>query len=170
MSIAVMTSVWERSEARGSALLLLLAIADSANDEGVAWPSQTTLAKKIRMSRRSVQVLLNKLIRLGEIHIVEWQKRGRTHVYKVTIEPAQGLRTTSAEAAQVVRTDDCAAGAQESLHTNHKESSRTAKSDGGGVLAYAPPPSLFPVSDCVACGEMRPLRRRGRSLLQVVLQ
>jgi hypothetical protein len=47
MSIHIMTQVWERSQHKGRALLLILAIADNANDQGLAYPSAKTLAKKI---------------------------------------------------------------------------------------------------------------------------
>jgi len=42
MSIEHMTLVWKHSKKGGTALLLLLAIADFANDDGVAWPSLAT--------------------------------------------------------------------------------------------------------------------------------
>ena len=38
MSIRVMTQVWDTSEQKGSALLLLLALADHAADDGFCWP------------------------------------------------------------------------------------------------------------------------------------
>ena len=50
MSMRMMTQVWERSQHKGSELLLMLAIADNANDQGVAYPSKKTLAKKTRLS------------------------------------------------------------------------------------------------------------------------
>lgn len=67
MSIKVMSAVWETSEQKGSALLLLLAIADFADDTGVAFPSTTTLAKKVRMSGRQVIRLRQHLYESGEL-------------------------------------------------------------------------------------------------------
>ena len=61
MSIAVMSWIWKNSPTSGSERLILLAIADSANDEGVAWPSMETLAKKANLSRRYVIDILAKL-------------------------------------------------------------------------------------------------------------
>ena len=56
MSLRVMNWVWEHSTAKGSELLLLLDIADAADDQGRnAFPSISTLAAKTRMSRRTVQ-------------------------------------------------------------------------------------------------------------------
>lgn len=70
MAISVMTDVWEKSRARGTELLLLLAIADFANQDGVAYPSVPTLAKKIRMSERNTHYLLKKLATAGELEIM----------------------------------------------------------------------------------------------------
>lgn len=81
MSIKIMTSVWENSKARGTCLLLLIALADSANDEGISWPSQKTLAKKIRMSDRNVRHLIEHLIEINEISIDH--RRGRSNYYKI---------------------------------------------------------------------------------------
>ena len=68
MSIRVMTTVWDQSTAEGSALLLLLAIADHAHDDGTgAWPSVDALAKKTRQTPRNTQFLLRRLERLGEL-------------------------------------------------------------------------------------------------------
>lgn len=69
MSIEVMSSVWGSSRLGGTELLLMLAIADFANSEGVAYPSVATLAKKIRMSERNAHYLLRKLEESGELEI-----------------------------------------------------------------------------------------------------
>ena len=58
MSIKVMNRVWDESQHKGSTLLLLLAIADHAADDGYCWPNVKTLAQKIRMSRRQTIRLL----------------------------------------------------------------------------------------------------------------
>jgi hypothetical protein len=78
-----MTQTWKNSKQRGTALLLMLALADSANEEDfTCWPSIRTLANKIRMSDRSVQILLAQLVKAGEIAIVGKTEWG-THIYKV---------------------------------------------------------------------------------------
>ena len=51
MSLRAITAVWENSKAMGTLLLLQLAIADNANDSGLAWPGIDYLARKSRMSR-----------------------------------------------------------------------------------------------------------------------
>ena len=45
MSVRYMSMVWEYSQHKGVQLLLLLAIADHCNDDGLAYPSIGRLAK-----------------------------------------------------------------------------------------------------------------------------
>lgn len=74
MSIKVMTNVWEHSAMKGSALLLLLAIADHADDDGLAFPGTEKLAKKIRMSERQVKRLRQILYKSGELEYISGGK------------------------------------------------------------------------------------------------
>lgn len=67
MSVRIMTRVWESSKATGSELLMLLAIADHANDEGICWPDVDTLCRKARVGRRQGQRAIHNLIERGEL-------------------------------------------------------------------------------------------------------
>jgi hypothetical protein len=67
MSIRVMSKVWQCSSATGGSLLALLAIADFANDAGVAWPSLGILAAKARLSVRQLCAVLDDLEGSGEL-------------------------------------------------------------------------------------------------------
>jgi hypothetical protein len=91
MSIRIMTQVWERSQHKGSELLLMLAIADNANDRGLAYPSLNTLAKKTRITRRNVIFLVKKLIRSGELRVEVGRGPGRTNIYHVDIEDGENF-------------------------------------------------------------------------------
>lgn len=67
MSIKLMAEIWDDDEdgadLKGSALLVMLALADFASDEGLCWPHVETLARRARISKRQVhRVLLD----LGE--------------------------------------------------------------------------------------------------------
>lgn len=83
MSIEVMTKVWEYSAQKGSALLLMIAIADNANKAGECWPGMEYLAEKTRLSRRQVQRLLYKLEDEGELAIEYGVGRGYSHLIYV---------------------------------------------------------------------------------------
>ena len=85
MSIALMTNVWEKSRLGGTELLLMLAIADFANDSGVAFPSVPTLARKIRMSKRNTHYLLSKLEQSGELAVQRNKGPHGCNLYTVQI-------------------------------------------------------------------------------------
>jgi len=73
MSIKRMSAVWDFSQAKGSHLLLLLAIADHADDDGFAWPGTSRLADKTRMSGRHVHRMVNYLEDCGELYVEQLQ-------------------------------------------------------------------------------------------------
>jgi hypothetical protein len=85
MSIKIMTRVWEQSKQGSSQLLLLLAIADNANDSGFAWPGQEYLAKKIRMNKKSIPRLAKKLQEAGELFVHNRADEGKVTQYIVTV-------------------------------------------------------------------------------------
>lgn len=68
MSIRAWSLVWERTRAKGSNLLMLLAIADYAKDDGRwAWPSARTLSWKTRLTGRGGELVLWKLVADREV-------------------------------------------------------------------------------------------------------
>jgi hypothetical protein len=86
VSIKVQSYVWEHSKAKGSALLLLLAIADHAHDDGDnAYPSVDTLKNKCRQSERNVQRLLRELAAMGEINIRDQKGPHGCNVYVIPV-------------------------------------------------------------------------------------
>lgn len=85
MSIRLMTEVWEHSKQKGSPLLLLLAIADHANDRNVAFPSIDSLAKKTRLSSRNVQRLIDKLTQCKELTVELNAGPSGTNLYRIYV-------------------------------------------------------------------------------------
>lgn len=82
MSIKCMTRVWENSSEKGSALLLLLAIADCAHDDGYAWPGIQYLAKKTRLSKGSVIRLTKRLEECGDLFVIHSRRKGNKYIVK----------------------------------------------------------------------------------------
>lgn len=78
-----MSRVWEHSGQRGGALLILLALADFADDDGYAWPAVPTLATKARMTERNARYALRSLEADGEITTVRGGGRHGTSGYVV---------------------------------------------------------------------------------------
>lgn len=65
MSIKLMSAVWERSDISSTQKLVMLALADWANDDGLCWPSIDRLAQKTGMAGRSVQRIIRDLEQVG---------------------------------------------------------------------------------------------------------
>lgn len=86
-----MALVWEL-ELPDSEKLVLLALADAANDEGVCWPSMATLARKCTKSDRTVQTSIKKLIAAG--HLTQDIRLGKGALY--TVHPRSGFTPEAA--------------------------------------------------------------------------
>ena len=89
MSIKRMTAVWEHSAQNGNTLLLLLAIADNANDLGYAWPGIEYLAKKIRSSAATVMRHTKALEDAGELVVQHNRNTGNRYVVTVGLTKAE---------------------------------------------------------------------------------
>lgn len=76
MAISETTRVWEHSKQEGTALLILLAIADSANEWGHAWPGRQRLAKYARCDVATVSRLIAAMELDGELYAIRLKGRG----------------------------------------------------------------------------------------------
>ncbi|MGA9769562.1 MAG: helix-turn-helix domain-containing protein [Blastocatellia bacterium] len=85
MSIEAMNRVWKLSEQKGSELLLMLALADCANNKSFCWPGEDYLAERIRMSQRHTSRMLTKLEATGELYRIKDKGRGRKSFYVVAV-------------------------------------------------------------------------------------
>lgn len=86
MSIRLMSMIFERYPEGGSEMLLALAMADHANDDGARiWPSLDELARKTRQSRRTVQRQIAKMLASGWLEQVRTAtgRPGATNEYRV---------------------------------------------------------------------------------------
>lgn len=85
-----MSWVWEHSNAEPTDRLVLLAIADCANDSGSdAYPSFAKLASKTGLHPRSVQRSVTRLVEIGELEMaVNAGPRGCNR-YRVTMKPGK---------------------------------------------------------------------------------
>lgn len=84
-----MSWVWEQSRAKGSARLVLLALADHAGaDGGDAYPSVRRLACRCGVSERTVQEALKALAELGEITVDANAGPRGVNRYRLTMTPA----------------------------------------------------------------------------------
>lgn len=70
MSLSAMKWVFDHSQTRGSARVLMLVIADMANDDGECWPGKAKLAKKVNVLPRQITKLIQECERLKELAVI----------------------------------------------------------------------------------------------------
>src|SRR5207237_455630 len=92
MSIVLSNAVWNHSRQKSGALIVLVAIADYANESGKAWPSVKTLARMARMSSRNVQRCLRKMEKEGELQILPKKAPHGTNLLKILLSGEAGWR------------------------------------------------------------------------------
>lgn len=99
MSVKVMAAVWDHSRASGTPLIVLLCLADWANDDGECWPSVSSIARKARLKdERHVKRIIHETLEkeLGEVVVIPGggvasAKGGlRSNRYRITVHlPAE---------------------------------------------------------------------------------
>lgn len=158
MSVRVMNEVWEQAmDLSGSRLLVMLALADWANDEGVCWPSVRTLAHKARIDRATAYRVLADLEAEG--YIERSSRPGHSSLFRVhpVLEqgshPATGASDLGGSHPATGGSQD-ATGGVASGHTggrtgatqNHQEppaeppGNRAPSDDGAAQLSLVPLP------------------------------
>ena len=120
-----MSAVWKHAPVSGGALLVLLAMADFANDNGICWPAIATLAEKARLHNRQVQYILRNLEASKLIMLDRGTGPNGVNTYKVLVRGAENAPP-----------DVKGRGA---VHAPGGAAHCT-----GGVLPTAPKPSLEP--------------------------
>lgn len=136
MSVYASAACWKASKAKGGSLLVLLAIADFADENGVAYPSINTLARFSRLGRRRVQDIVRELDGNDELEIyvgagphgcnLYWVRAGRPEL-KVPD------RIQKARAAGYVRVKDTPAEGDTAPVDSPPTSAIIAPLEGGAV-------------------------------------
>lgn len=143
-----MTDVWAL-QLPDSQKIVLLALADTANDEGHCWPSMLTLARKCSKSQRTVQGVIKTLVEAGHVtrreragHGCEYWVHPRKDCTPVAVAPPQGLhpavtapRSQRRGPPQPLR--DTPAAAADKPSKNHHEPSEDSRHDGDPALSVS---------------------------------
>jgi hypothetical protein len=90
VSIFVTSQVWKNAPVKGSDLLVLLALSDFANDDGICWPAMATIADKARISERSAQRACRAMAESGLIEIEENSGPKGANRYRIILGGSQG--------------------------------------------------------------------------------
>ena len=85
MSIAAYEAVWERSKSKGSQRLVMLSLAEHADETGSCWPSIKRISERTNVSKRQVIRALSELVGMGEISHIPGDGRGNYSKYEILI-------------------------------------------------------------------------------------
>jgi hypothetical protein len=154
MSIEIMSMVWKTDVGPATHRLVLLALADAANDEGVCWPSMAVVAMKagcgLSTARKAVAELEADNLLIRQLRPVSG-KRNQSNVYQLNVSALEARKS----AAQIERESkktaappqserdspsDLAATPAQTEGRNHKEEPPSEPNPSGGS---ADAPALF---------------------------
>lgn len=114
MSVVLIGKIWSDAyfgQADKTKLLVALALADFANEDGFSFPSIDSLAKKARTSLRSVQEVCREMELDGMLSITIAGGRNGTNLYRLTpatvAPPRIGAALKAAEEAALGAALDC---------------------------------------------------------------
>jgi hypothetical protein len=82
----VATQVWNGSRNKSGDLLVLLALADHADDQGKAWPGIPLLARKARLSERHTRRCLNRLVSSCEVEVLPNRAPSGRNLYQIQLD------------------------------------------------------------------------------------
>lgn len=143
MSVKIMTWVWESapSDLNPSELLILLALADHANDDGLAYPSQRHLGDKCRLTRVTANRAISKLCARGLVEKLYPLGPGTpVWVYKIHFDGHQGIAGWAPNPGQTHADQRGQGGVLKSYRGVIVSTPQEGENGGGGVLkSYTEP-------------------------------
>lgn len=87
MSVQAIAAVFDHSESRGSARVVMIVLAEHADPYGFCWPGVKRLAHQCRIDRRNVQRHVLQQVEAGELEVC--YREGQSNVYRILLP---GLR------------------------------------------------------------------------------
>lgn len=133
MSVKMTSWVWDNGPSKPAEKLLLLALADHADDEGYCYPSLKRLAEMIQTSERYVRKIRDSLIEQNYIRLVKKGGFERSNKYQIVCETGT-----------IVHSDGTIVPQEGGIYSSTKvnDSSTTVNNRSPGVNNRSPEPSL----------------------------
>ena len=131
MSISIMSAYWRDAPYDGTQLLLLLALADYANDSGYCYPTQKKLAEKCRCTERHVRSLMKSLVADGVVRVIDNHRNNRYQLLPIKLSTGTTVPPEKISAGTTVPTDRNPSSYETGnpLPTNHQEPSITTNTE-----------------------------------------
>lgn len=150
MSIKIMSHVWESAPASGSDLLVLLSLADHCNDLGECYPSIARIAKKCRLSERSVQYALKYLQDENLLSVQKNVGRNNTNVFTVIVQNMHRLGDEKVQSLQGANLAPVQSETPKRCKTRQKKVQPIAPKPLGTVKrTITPDPRFTPIKDLI---------------------
>lgn len=154
MSVKIMSAVFKNTALQPSPKLVLLSIADCANDEGIAYPSIGTLAAKCSLTERGVQRWLSKLRSAGYITVGFRKSVRDTNVFELQLSAIETNVPLDGDAADT----SCGDTAVTSIPDSRGDASVTSALVPDGDASVT---SLDSRGDASVTSEVTPVVHRG---------
>lgn len=146
MSLETFLDTWKHSPLNRSRLLLVLALADAADDEGWSSPKVEWLAERARVQPRQAQRILRDLETAGTLEVRPGVGRGRTSSYRLRLEKGVVQDTFSSEKGGAEDTFSVGKGGAHDTFSPGKGDIQDAFCAGkGGMEDTFSPPSDSPL-------------------------
>ncbi|OOF25088.1 hypothetical protein BZJ19_10125 [Salinivibrio proteolyticus] len=127
-----MSAVWDAPAFSGNTKLIMLCLADYANDDGLCWPSIDAVARKCSVSKSTVKAQIKRLIERGYVSAKrrkrtteEGRKTNDTNLYQLNVNAINDPELTEGE--------NCP-----------RSESALGRNSAGGGSNFDPKPSLDP--------------------------
>jgi hypothetical protein len=145
MSIRVTSWVWENTRAEGAELLVLLALAEHAGNDGSCYPSMRRIAERARLSLRGAQTAMRALEAKGAISTSRNTGPHGCNRYTVLMHATDSVpRAETAPSADTEPSAHAASGADAAPRTEYAPPQMTtstpADNDMGGANGGMKPP------------------------------
>ncbi|GIV73562.1 MAG: hypothetical protein KatS3mg049_2118 [Caldilinea sp.] len=158
--------VWKYARAAGAELLVLLALAEGADGDGVCCPDPAWLARRARVSVREVVRILDRLEQAGELEALPGS--GRRYLICSGLSPARVAAIRARiDAGQATDGPDVQRAIRELADTLRlllALDGRQQQAAGGGRESEARPNNVPAVPGRRGCHRWRSVRRHGRNV------
>jgi hypothetical protein len=154
MSITATSYVLNHRFGSSTRKLIMIGIADFANDSGEAWPSIDTLAQRAECSRRTVQESIRQLEKDGDLQIRPNAGQNGCHRYRIIFRKTEPIYTPKNPS----ETDRAKSAPPQSFEQVQNSDAQTAKGGADHRPSSAPEPSRT---------VREPSRERGKTTLSL---
>lgn len=157
MSVEATNAVWKHSTMKGNRKLVLLALADYANDDWKSWPSVETLARKCGTSVRSVQEIAKSIEASGELRVHHGAGIHGVNVYEILV--GRGAESAGVQNLRGAESRRVSAPKLSGTINNRTEANASAADAGGEPGSHTMPAVVDSSAD--DAGTVKP-RRKGK--------